>query len=247
MHPSIIKSTAASYAFPHTHGMLVVAAYSAKYRISFHLANRDELVMDEDLVEIRKSFTDCEGNPHMSKSYAHASWFWWALGEAEDVLWGDPLKAELEKSEVVPLTPPMQFYSDSRSNCAVRTNTLARIVQGVPPDWIAHHDHHSGGDIEILWVGYRLCIRATEHPEFETVLGDIIDSDEPILFPLKFDHWTRRRVAYSHAEFFEQEGYDLPLPLVFSPGGEPTEPQPGVRFIDEPWTLERAEAIIVEG
>jgi len=202
--------------------------------------------MQQDLVEIRKSITDCEGNPHLSKSYADASWLWSTLGEADEVLWGDPLKAELEASEIVPLTPPMQFYSDSRSNFAVRTNTLKRLVQGDPPDWIAHHDHHSGGDIEILWVGYRLCVRAIEHPEFETVLGDTIDSDEPILFPLKFDLWSRRKVANSHREFFEQEGYDLPLPIVFSPGGEPSDPQPGVRFINEPWTLERAEAITVE-
>ena len=246
MDPFVTMSTAASYAFPHTEGMLVVAAYSAKYRISFHLADRNQLVMDEDLVEIRKSITDCEGNPHLSKSYAHASWLWLTLGEADDVLWGDPLKDDLEGSEVVPLTRPMQFYSDSRSNFAVRTNTLKRLMQGDPPDWIAHHDHHSGGNIEIIWFGDRLWVRALEHPEFETVLGDTIDSDEPIFFPLKFDLWTRRRVANNHREFFEQEGYDLALPIVFSPGGEPSDPQPGVRFIDEPWTLERAEAITVE-
>ena len=247
MHPSVIKTTAASYAFPHTEGMLVVAAYSAKYRISFHLADRKEMVMDEDLVEIRKSITDCEGHPHVSRSYAHASHFWCALGEAEDVLWGDTLKAELDKSEVIVLTPPMQFSSDSRGNFVVGYNSVNRLIQGEDRDWITHHDHHSGGDIEILWVDYRLCVRAVEHPEFDTVLGETIDSDEPILFDLNYDLWTYRSIANSHQEFWEQEKFDLPLPIVFSCGGEPAEAQPGVRFIDEPWTPKRAGMFTIEG
>jgi len=236
---AIVRNLYSCGAFPHIDGLLTIADLSAKYALSFHPVNRDDLVLDEDLVEIRKTITDSNGSPHVARSFIYASSLWCGLAHSEDVLIGDELARELSSNEVVALSPPLQFYSDSGDNFLFRVNFIASVLKGEQGDWVAYHHHHSGGDLEILWIGHRLCVRSTSHPPFEALSGAEVEEDEPICFNLRIDEWSRYSIAETHEEFVKAGQSSIPLPVVFSRGGEPGVPRASVELLSEPWTIER--------
>jgi len=222
-------------AFPHRYGTLCIDGYvTVSVSFRWHQSPWDGL---ENILEITKTITDQEGQPHTTVSFSDSHDLWHQI---------QGTKAHRSDAQWRPLHPvsgTAHFYSD------MRVYLLFNLIESLKP-WqarkVVHFDKHSSGTVRLHAAATdndQLVLEVQTNGFDDRVSGEWFELEGPLWFDIEPNLWITSfpsMTVEDHIDLVAPFGTEsgVPYPIVFDHGGTPSQPEDSVRFIPGQWTPE---------